>query len=98
MAKLLYTEYEYKLFKRRVVICGCCHREIKNEPFVVHRHYYAGIKVTKVNRCWHCCRDREATRLITDSWPGVFQVQRRGKYWHLDYDTHFTEFFAGGPE
>ena len=97
MAKLLQKIYAYKIYPKKTVRCGCCHREFVSEPFVMQTDFLRGGKTRRLARCWRCVRSREACELIMNKWPGIFQIQRHGQFYHLYYQSCFNELF-GGPK
>ena len=98
MAKLIYSINEYKLYKKKRVKCGCCHREFVSEPFIIEWKGYSNGKITKKARCWRCVRSREACELIMQKWPGVYYSFKRGPYYHLVHNTGLSLFLEGGSE
>ena len=98
MVKLLFTQYRYKLFPKKHVICSCCHRDFVSEPFVMYIQFYSGQIGKESNRCWRCVRSREACELIMQKWPRIFYMVRKGQFYYLEHNRWMTGFLDGGSE
>ena len=94
MAKLIYSINEYKLYKKKRVKCGCCHRDFVSEPFVMYIQFYSGKIGKESNRCWRCVRSREAVDLIYNKWPGLYKITKKGQYYYLDYTDRVADVFT----
>ena len=94
MAKLIFSTNEYKLYKKKRVKCGCCHREFVSEPFVLQTDFLRGGKTRRLARCWRCVRSREAVDLIYNKWPGLYKITKKGQYYYLDYTDRVADVFA----
>ena len=98
MAKLIYTLNVYKLYKKKRVKCGCCHRVFVSEPFVMQEDFLTGGKIRRLVRCWRCVRSREACELIYDKWPDVYTMTKKGQYFYLKYTIYMTSLLGEGLE
>ena len=83
MAKLLTVKNEYKLYPKKHVKCGCCHRDFVSEPFIFELRLYSRGKFDLKARCWRCVRSREACELIIKKWPYCFRIEKKGQFYYL---------------
>ena len=98
MAKLLQTMNEYKLYKKKRVKCGCCHRDFVSEPFVMQTDFLRGGKTRRLARCWRCVRSKEACELIYNKWRGIYQIDKKGQFYYLSYSPAVVGLLFGGSE
>jgi len=98
MAKQLGNENHYRLFPKRVMRCGCCHRDFVSEPFILEVKLYAHNAIRTKARCWRCVRSREACELIMQKWPNLYIMLKRGQFYYLDFRGHLVDFFRSEAE
>ena len=94
MAKLLTVKNEYKLYPKKHVKCGCCHRDFVSEPFIFELRLYSRGKFDFKARCWRCVRSREACELIIKYWPGTFRMVKKGQFYYLEHDDYLAKLFG----
>ena len=94
MAKQLGIENHYRLFPKRVMRCGCCHRDFVSEPFILEVKLYAHNAIRTKARCWRCVRSREACELIIKYWPGTFRMVKKGQFYYLEHDDYLAKLFG----